>query len=426
MQSSNPIRFAGDVSIEKVKIITSKGVYQNIAAQVITIQVYEDIFSPFISGSLIIKDSLDLVNTFPFIGEEFLELDIVTPSLERGNITGKFYIYKMTDREIIGDRTVAYQLHFISAEAIVDTNKKLSKVFSGKISDLVKNFVTDKVDGLESEKNVYVEPTSNNIKYISNYWSPVTNLMMLADNASNRNKVPNYVFFENRDGFYFVSLDSLYSTDVYQSFVYDKYTREIRNDGSSVKNIGEDYKRISSITIPIGFDYLDRISSGMLSSRMNTYDVTRKMYSSKIYNAFSNFARQKHLNKFPINTDSVIFRANSHMIRKNKSYGTFNGFGDVSDAPIAQERISLMKLATSNRLTITVPGRADYTVGQKVSVTLNKMQPLTKEESDITDKMFSGNYLIAAINHYVDREGHQCHMELIKESSILDMNARKT
>jgi len=44
-----------------------------------------------------------------------------------------------------------------------------------------------------------------------------------------------------------------------------------------------------------------------------------------------------------------------------------------------------------------------FTVGQKINVTLNKIEPFNKKEEDITDKMFSGNYLISAINHYVDR-----------------------
>jgi hypothetical protein len=36
--------------------------------------------------------------------------------------------------------------------------------------------------------------------------------------------------------------------------------------------------------------------------------------------------------------------------------------------------------------------------------------------------MLSGNYLIAAINHFIDREKHQCHIELIKDSFIVDLD----
>jgi len=425
MQSSKPIRFAGDVSIDKVRIITSKGVYQDITAQVITIQIYEDLFSPFITGSLIIKDSLDLVNLFPFAGEEQVELEISTPSLGHGNIKGKYYIYKLTDRELLGDRSVVYQLHFISTEAVVDLNKKVSKVFSGKISDIVDTFIKDKTYGLESTKNLFVENTSNNIKYISNYWTPVQNIMHCAEYSANQNKIPNYVFFENRDGFYYVSLDSLYSADVYQSFVYDKYTRDDQKKSGSVRNLQEDYKRIGSISIPVGFDYIDRIRGGMLSSKIISYDLTKKTYTAKNYNMFQNFDKQQHLNENPISSDSSIFRANSLIIETPRNYGNFNGYGDVTNFKTTQQRVSLMKLSEANKLEITVPGRADYTVGQKVNVTLNKIEPINKQEKDITDQMFSGNYLISAINHYVDRNKHECHIELIKETLQYNLNGKK-
>lgn len=424
MQSSTPIRFAGDVSIDKVVIITEQGVYQDISAQVINVQVYEDLFSPFISGSLIVKDALDLVNVLPFVGEEYVELEISTPSLEAGNIKGKFYIYKMTDREILGDRSVVYQLHFISVEAITDLNKKNSRVLGGKVSDIVKQLVSDKTYGLESEKSVFVEETVSNTKFISNFWSPVKSIMYLLDNAVNVNNSPSYIFFENRDGFYFISLEKLYDAEVYQQFTVDKYTRSDLPQAGSVRNIPEDYKRISNISIPVAFDYMDRIRTGMLSSKMITYDVTKKAYWVKNYNMFERFLNQKHLNKYPINSNKSVFRNNAHQITFLKDYANFSGFGDVTNARTIQERTSLMRLAEANKIEITVPGRCDYTVGLKVSVNLNKMEPISANDGDERDKMFSGNYIIAAINHYVDREKHECHMELIKETLELNLDGK--
>jgi hypothetical protein len=425
MSSGETLKFAGEVSLDKVRIITPSGFYQDIAGQVINVQVYEDIFSPFITGSLIVKESLDLVNLFPFIGEEYLELEIRTPSLEKNNIKSTFYIYKMSDRELLGDRGVVYQLHFISVEAISDLNKKISKTFTGKVSDLVQKFITDKYDGMESTKAISSDPTTNSIKYTSNYWSPVQNIMHLVDNAVNSNKTPDYVFFENRDGFYFISLETLYSNNVFQEFTYDKYTRDSLPGGGSVRNVQEDYKRILSITIPTGFDYMDRIRSGMLSSKLITYDVTKKTYTSKNYDMFKRFEQQKHLNKFPINSNKSLFRNNALIMTEPKAFANHSGFGDVTNTRTIQERTSLMKLAEANKLEITVPGRADYTVGQKIAVVLNKMEQTTEKDGDITDKMFSGFYIIAAINHYIDREKHECVMEVIKESSQMNMNKGK-
>jgi hypothetical protein len=425
MKPSQVLRFAGDVSIDKVKIITAKGFYQDVGAQVINVQFYEDIFAPFITGSLILKDSLDLVNLFPFIGEEYLELEISTPTLEKNNIKGKYYIYKMTNREMTGDKSVVYQLHFISVEAIVDLNKKTSRVFGDKISKLIEPFVKDKTFGLESDKKVFIEETLNNTKYISNYWTPIENIMYLAQTAVNTNKTPSYIFFENRDGFYFISLEQLYTNAVFQDFVYDKYTRDDRAGGGSIRNPEKDYKRILEISIPTAFDYMDRIRSGMISSRQVSYDVTKKTYTAKNYNMFQRFEQQKHLNKYPINSDRSVFRAASRIINYPKNFGNFNGFGDVTNAKSNQERLSLLKIAEANKINITVPGRCDYTVGQKIKLDLKKIEPLSKRDSDTTDKMFSGNYIIAAINHYVDREKHECYMEIIKESSMMDMNRTK-
>jgi hypothetical protein len=425
MKSSQQLRFAGDVSINKVQVITPKGFFQDITAQVLTVQFYEDIFSPFITGSIIVKESLDLINLFPFVGEEYLELDITTPALKDSAIKGKYYIYKLTDRELLGDRAVIYQLHFISVEAVADLNKKVSRVFGNKVSELVTPFIKDSIIGLESKKNVQIEPTLSNVKYISNYWSPIKNIMYLCEQAVNMNKTPNYVFFENRDGFYFISLETLYQNTMYQEFTYDKYTRDKLPNGGDIRNVNEDYKRISDISIPVGYDYMDRIRSGMLSSKQISYDVTKKTYSVKNYNMFQRFDQQKHLNKYPINSDKAIFRSNSTLINFPKDFGNFNGFGDVTNAKTFQERASLMKMAEANKLNITVPGRTDYTVGQKVGVVLNKIEPLSKNDRDTTDKMFSGYYIIAAINHHIDKAKHECHMELIKESSQLDMNRNK-
>lgn len=422
MQSSQHLRFAGDVSIDKVQIITSQGFYQDVTAQIINVQFYEDIFSHFITGSLIIKESLDLVNLFPFVGEEFVELEITTPTIEKAAIKGRYYIYKLSDRELLGDRSVVYQLHFISVEAVVDLNKKLSRTFAGKISDLITPLVKDKTIGLESTKEVTVDPTLNSVKYISSYWTPSENIRYLCEQAANTNKTPNYVFFENRDGFYFTSLDGLYANEVYQEFVYDKYTRDKLPGGRDVRNVTEDYKRITEISIPVGFDYMDRLRSGMLSSKLITFDVTKKQYSVKNYTMFDRFDEQKHLNKYPVNSNKSIFRANSFIFNYPKDYGNFNGYGDVTNAKIIQERTSLLKLSESYKLNITVPGRTDYTVGQKVKVNLNKIEPISKKDGDEVDNMFSGNYIIAAINHYVDREKHEAVMELIKESSLIDLN----
>jgi len=413
------LRFAGDVSIEKCDIFTSAGMRKDIAAQVLAVTIYEDIFSPFMTGSLTLRESYDLVNLFPFVGEEMIEIEIITPTLdETQNIKGVFYIYKMTDRVLLGDRQVGYVLHFISNEAVIDLNKKISKVYSGKPEDIVKSLVTDTFNGLQSTKEVFVEPTNKDIKFISNFWSPAKCINYATSFAVNSNDAANYVFFENRYGFYFVSLDTLYTNGLYQSFTKDGYTRDSLPGGGDAKNPIEDYRRIEELVIPNGFDYMDKVRSGLYSSKLVSYDLNKKIYNVKNYDIKQKYDRWNHLNPYPVLGNNVIFRANSLLINYPRDNANFSGYGDATNFKYAQERISLMKLAESGKIEITVPGRSDYTAGQKVAVTLNKIEPVNKEDDDqdLVDKMFSGYYIISAINHYVTRDRHECHMELIKDS----------
>jgi len=47
-------------------------------------------------------------------------------------------------------------------------------------------------------------------------------------------------------------------------------------------------------------------------------------------------------------------------------------------------------------------------------------KPITERDTqdEIKDKVFSGKYLITAINHIIKPDGHECRMELSKDSLI--------
>lgn len=417
----NTLQFAGDVVIEKLVITTSAGKYQDITNQVIGIQIFEDIFSPFITGSIVIKDSLDLVNMFPLIGEERLDMKISTPTLTTGNMDYKFAVTKMTNRTMIGDRSVGYELHFISIESVVDVNAKISKTYSGNCSDIVKSLLTDSMFGLESEKTHIVEETSNRTKYTSNYWSVIKNINFMADTAVNKNYSPSFVFFENRNGFNFVSLETLYENDIYQEFVYDNYIRDVKSNGNSSRNVIEDYRRIRSIKIPVSFDYIKRNREGLYGSRMYTYDITTKRAADITYNMFDNYASEKHLNDNPVVSTKATYAYNSNILNIPKCADSYTNYGDVTNTKTIQKRLSLMAQINSNKIEITVPGRCDYTVGMKVKLKLNKIEPIKSEDSDIEDKLLSGNYIVSAINHVIDRITHECNIELVKESLIMNL-----
>jgi len=137
---------------------------------------------------------------------------------------------------------------------------------------------------------------------------------------------------------------------------------------------------------------------------------------------FDEFDSAKHLNKYNVASLNSIFRTNAATMIVPRYTAGFSGTGDTTSFKTIQKRISLLKAAEANKINITVPGRMDYTVGQKVEIKLNKVEPIRGNDTDITDKMFSGFYIISAINHTIDREMHECSMELIKDSLLMSVD----
>ena len=423
--SEEKITKAGDVSINEVSIISLNGTGQNITPQVMGIDIYEDLFGGgFITGQVHVMDSQELMSLLPLVGEEVIRIDVKTPGFkEEEGYRGEFFIYKMDNVVKEREREQVYTLHFISKEAIINLNTKISRTLSGKPSDIVNNILTADW-GLYTKKPVNVEETSNTTKYISNFWNPLANIIFVSGHAINSNGSPSYIFFENKYGMNFVSLDSLYGVDiVFQTFVWDNYSAEVSSLGGSRKSLEEDYKRILDLQPHMNFDYIRRLKSGMYGSETITYDIVTKQYTHTAFKP--EFDKANHLNGGPIWSDRVPTLAGSNIHFVPKYYNNFDGYDDVTNAKTLGYRNSVLAQAEASKITISVFGRTDYSVGKKVYVDLPKNAQITGSDTEWSNQLLSGNYIISAICHNITRVSHTCVLELSKDSYMVNLNDTK-
>jgi len=418
--TKDTIAKAGDVRINKVVVITSKGMAQDITMQAIGFDIFEDIFSPFITGKIYVRDSQEITNLLPLVGEETVELSITTPELaEEAGFTQQFCIFKMTEKENTSQREAVYTLHIISREAILDMNQLISRCLSGPISGIVTD-ILKKDWGLASKKKCNVdEDIANKTKFVANFWSPIRCIQYAAEHAVSKGGSPNYLFFENKYGLNFVSLDDLYDLPVMHEFIKDQYSSEIGADGGSGRNIAEDYKRVLDLRQPVAYNYMERLKSGFYGSEIVYMDLLTGQY---VHTAFQPDFGGKHLNKYPLYTDRVSARPKGCLIQGNQNYNNFDGYGsDTANTKTVQKRQHLMATAEASKCIITVFGRTDYAAGQKVSLRIPQNTQLSKDDTEWGDRINSGNYLISAVCHSIDRESYTCIMELIKDSYVADL-----
>ena len=421
MKDSSLLKFAGDVQIKEATLTSLNGNAVNIVNQISTIEIYEDIFSPFVTLSIVLRESQDYLNSIPLIGEEYVTLNIDTPSLDIP-ITGRFYIYKITDREYSKERETVYTLKCISEEYVTDVNTKISKAVGGNIAESAKLLFGK--DGLNTKKNVSIEKTSNVTNFVANFWNPSKCLSTLTTSAANINNSPTYLFFENRSGFNFRTIEELTKAPTHQQFVKDNYIRTLESSNSvkSIRDIGEDYKRIVDISIPVVTDYMKDVETGRLKSRVVSHDILTKKYTVKDYSLKKDPRRPSLLNEYPAYSKYAVGNSASAMTIMPKYFGNFSNFSDVTNYKTIQKRISFFQNLEKFKLNIQVPGRTDYTVGQVVDVSIPKAAQIVANDSIVKDEMLSGRYLVSAISHSINKDSHTCNMELIKNSVIRDLS----
>jgi len=201
----------GDVVINQLLLNTiSSDTPLDLKPFLMEFHLYEDIFSPTLSGSVIIRDSLNLIGKLPIVGDEVLTVDIQTPWGELGgydaNNIGKFdpinkiqksfSVYAIKDRKLNNDREQYYQLFFCSLEASTDNVVKLCQKYEGTTDEIAAKIFEDNMqslriftnkqvfenfsEGAKTEFFIADTPHESMITFVAPMWTPIQCLNWLA------------------------------------------------------------------------------------------------------------------------------------------------------------------------------------------------------------------------------------------------------
>ena len=142
----NGIRYAGEYDLTDLRLYTGSGEVINLGSIYLALDIYENIFSNVLTGTLTIADTNNLIMNAPITGQEFLSFKITTPTLDNVPIDFTEHvmaIYKIDLRKPERGNEI-FQLHFCSPELLRNSRTRLSKAYKGNISDIVNKVLTDK------------------------------------------------------------------------------------------------------------------------------------------------------------------------------------------------------------------------------------------------------------------------------------------
>jgi hypothetical protein len=436
MDSMVKLTYPGQVDFEYLKLISSKGIVVDLNDYLIELNLYEDIFSNFLHGQVMISDSNNLLSRLPIIGEEFLVVSFGTPQLN-SHFKKYFKVYSVTDQKTVTDNsTQTYIIHFMSVEGIYDSNLSIFEPYSGLVSDIAQKIYTsylatssyvkfiedDIIPDEETQTPFLYTETQNKIKFISPGWSPSKCLNWLCSKAiPQEGNACDFLFWESTKGFFFGSIEDIFrdsenSNKIAGSYFYVPTGTVDSNDLFEKLFLAESFEVVSVV------DNLKNSTNGFYANKIITYDPLTKAYESKdfdypsTYDAFKHTEGNLSVPNFSLNAYrnpaayTKIYPANSKL---------FSGVQDnypTRMKDIFGNRTTKLNELDNFKINLTVHGRSDMFAGCLVEFVYPETSPKGTVSDKGQDQLYSGIYLVSAIRHKINYRTHVMVMELIKDS----------
>ncbi len=374
--------------INKLVMRNLEGIEINLTDIFISLNIYESIFSKFKTGKILLKDTFDLIYTFPLVGGEEIEIYFTSrdDNENQKSKIQKFIIYKIDEDYNVkqnDNATKLLPLFFCSPELIQNEKKKISKRYYKETITLLKDVL---INVLESSKQFLYDSPNNKIEFISNFWKPTKIINYLEENSINT--FNDFIFFENKDGFNFKSISNLMNQKSTHDIIF--------ND--SIK-ILYDYNITKGRTMEKFFNDVEALKNGVYGNTF--YQIYRDQYG---YSKFQN--------DFETMTDYATslgknVQHRSDLINNNNINCTHKSGDHLS------KRSLIIKSLSKYQMIIIMNGDSTKTVGQVYNFDI---QDNTKEVNEFNE-MMTGKWFVTHINHELSNNGtYKQNIKIIKNA----------
>ena len=427
-----------DVRINELSLSSAIAKF-DITPYLIELNIEENIFKTSMTGSIVLSDSYNIPSKFPIVGEEYLNIDISLSGVE-GRIddtshtvrTPNMYVNSINSRYFSTKEPKAqiFTLELVSDNYISNIHSKISKSYNDvTISEIIRDIHNN---CLSDTKPISIEDTDNTVSIVIPNLSPLEAIRWLTRRAIQKdNSGVNYVFFENLDGFNFISLNKLSEKEPIFTYRYIPRT----HDSAGVENLSSGVYRINKLHFVNNFNKTDNTVKGFYSSKLITHDIVRKKITQYDFNGYENFMSLNHLGSFPTisSSDMQVKSANKarvsfapHDESNNFPITTGKQISEMTDSNILfypkhdrmyarnrtdiydnkvedwkLQRLSQIQGYDNITLIIEAAGNSFLRVGQTINLEVpsNESTDADGSSDKYLDKFLSGVYMITAIKH---------------------------
>jgi hypothetical protein len=428
---------SGTTKLEIISARKMKGGNFNLLPYLSEIVIYENIFRPALTGSLILKEAHNLPYKLPIVGEETINIDIGIRDFEDNKVRinpPPFHVNSIKDREIVKPKAQVLSLELISEKFMSDSHAKVSKSYRDKtISEIVTDIHNTYLD---DGSDFSVEPTNRIERCVIPNMSPIDAINWLSkrtisESSSDLSKAVNYLFYETVSGSFFTSINSLIEKKPVFSCVLTPRVDDVYSDLALSLGV-LNYNKIKFLNT---FNRYENTKHGVYASKLITHDITTKKITQYEYNGFNNWFASNHLGMYPPLSNSDIETKSAGVLRTtyapNEEANNFPTIDEKSLSRMIDSRVvfypkhdrmysenstdlydnkveewKLQRFANighfqGHKIYIETAGVSSLRVGQILNLDVPSTETTDGDDkSDVgSDKSLSGKFMITAIKH---------------------------
>ena len=401
----------------------------DVTNSLLSLDYFEDILSPCVTMQMRLANSSTLFNLLPLRGGERVSLEIET-GLGEFKLDGEYSMFVVkvgdinpqTNREFI-------TLHLVSREALTNETSRCQKKYTGNIKntveDILKNVLITK-----KFKSENIESTGNEYSFIGNTRKPFHTLIWLGpksvpisaggnsggENSGKAKGVAGFLFFENKDGFNFKSIDSLVSKTKIGSSSSDNkdITRYFYTQINEALNEKNDFK-ILNYSFEKNIDLMKSLRVGMYVNKTYFYDLytnTLSQYSYYLKDEMKNKLGTGDISvpkEYAESISRIMFKVSDRGVLSEDEVTVDSG-RDITDMAKSYSRYNIL---FTQALNMIVPCNVNLKAGDVIFVELPEVSRSKNKE---TDKETSGNYLIKELRHHFEGNQMITSLKLVRDS----------
>jgi len=380
------------------------------------LNIFDSIFSTSVSGNIIIRDSIGLVEKLPLAGNETLNVTLIKPGTDGQEKFEKvFKIYKLSERKPTTNLSEVYTLHFCSFSQFFSQQIKISRSYPYKTySTVIDNILRDELK--IPAKQIYVSRSFGNVNVTIPNLHPLDACKWLAKRCLDSVSVPSFLFFENiNDGYIFANLENLY--EFFNTTLEYSHNIQTAPDATNSDNVfGVNYSEMDQ-----GFNVLSSIKQGVYASTHLGIDFATLSFEKTEFDAslfaptLLNDSRKVNKTQFVAldgskATDKFMSNLKVTPLTKNQTLSKYitsrdkTVFSNAMDKIIVQRQYIFQNLL-NNKIYLAVPGLMSLNSGRSIKINFLDRNQREKKDGDELDDLYSGRYIITSSRHVFTPDG---------------------